>query len=77
MNSDYSRSVAMQCATCGGTNFEYEDENSPVRCVGCDRILSRDELIKENDPRVDQEIENIKTEFISDIKKDFKKLFKK
>lgn len=77
MKQDYSRSISMQCSTCGGADFEFEDENSAIRCVGCDRVFTREELIRENNTRIETEVEGIKSQFISDISKDFKKMFKK
>lgn len=76
MKQDYSQSVSMQCSTCGGGDFEFEDDNSPVRCVGCDRIYAREELIRENGARIDSEVEGMKAEIAADIRQDFKKMFK-
>lgn len=77
MKSDYSRSVSMQCSTCGGTDFEVEDESGPVRCVGCDRIFMREELLRENGARIESEVEDVKAQLVADIRKDFSKIFKK
>lgn len=77
MKQDYSRSISMQCSTCGGTDFEFEDENSAVRCVGCNRAFTREELIRENNAQIEAEVEDVKSQFISDISKDFKKMLKK
>jgi DNA-directed RNA polymerase subunit RPC12/RpoP len=77
MKDDYSRSVSAQCSTCGGTDFEFENEDDPIRCVGCDRIYLREELVRENDEQIDRVVENMKSEIIADVHKDFKKMFKK
>jgi alkyl hydroperoxide reductase subunit AhpC len=77
MKQDYSKSVSMQCSTCGETSFEFEDENTPVRCVSCDRVFTREELIRENGAQVDSEVEGMKSEIVADIRKDLKKMFKK
>jgi ribosomal protein S27E len=66
----------MQCATCGGTEFEFEGDSSPVRCIGCDRIYLRDDLVRENGAHIEAEIEDAKTQIIKDISKDFSKIFK-
>jgi uncharacterized Zn finger protein (UPF0148 family) len=76
MKQDYSQSVSMQCSTCGGGKFEFEDDNSPVRCVGCDRIYTREELTRENGARVDSEFDGMKAEIVADITQDFRKMFK-
>ena len=77
MKSDYSRIVSMQCSTCGGTDFEIENECSPVRCVGCDRVFVREELVCENGARIESEVEDVKAQLVADIRKDFSKIFKK
>jgi ribosomal protein S27E len=61
MKQDYSQSVSMQCSTCGKSDFEFEGDNSPVRCVGCGRIYTREELIHENGAQIDSEVEGMKT----------------
>ncbi|WP_281954057.1 ECs_2282 family putative zinc-binding protein [Pseudophaeobacter arcticus] len=76
MKQDYSQSVSMQCSTCGGSDFEFEDDDSPVRCVGCGRIYTREELTHENGARIDSEVENMKTEIVADIRRDFSKMLK-
>ena len=77
MKSDYSRTVSMQCSTCGGTDFEIEGESSPVRCAPCDRIFIREELVRENGARIESEVEDVKAQLVADIRKDFSKIFKK
>ncbi len=77
MKSDYSRTVSMQCSTCGGTAFEFEDECSPIRCVGCDRIFIREELVRENGTRTESEVEDVTAQLVADIRKDFSNIFKK
>lgn len=52
----FSRSVSMQCSTCGGTQFERETDAGPFRCVGCDRSFTREELIRENGELIDSEV---------------------
>lgn len=67
----------MQCSTCGGTDFEFDGEKSPVRCVGCDRIFMREELLRENGARIESEVGDVKAQLVADIRKDFSKMFKK
>lgn len=78
MKNDYSRSVSMQCSTCGGTQFEFDEDGGPIRCTGCDRVYaSKDELIAENGGRIDSEVEEIKAAVLKDVRADFSKMFKK
>ena len=71
----YSRSVSMQCSTCGGTRFEFEGKAGPYRCVGCDRTFTREELMRENGGRVDDEVEAMKGEIVKDLRAHLHKAF--
>ena len=73
----FSRSVSMICSTCGGKDFEFdaEVENGPIRCVACDRIFTKDELIQENGALIDEHVEEVKGEIIDDLKASFRKAF--
>ena len=77
MKKDYNQSVSMICPTCGGTEFSFEQDNSPIRCIGCDRVLTRDELIRENGFQIDNAVDDIKKEIIADVTRDLHEIFKK
>jgi hypothetical protein len=77
MKDAYSKSVLLMCTTCGGKDFEFDDDEGPVRCIGCDRTFDRDQLIHENGEVIDLELEEIKNKIVSDIEKDFAKILKK
>ena len=64
----YSRRVSMQCSTCGGTAFEYENDSGPYRCTGCDRTFTREELLRENGGRIEGEVEKVKGEIVKDLR---------
>lgn len=77
MKGDYSRSVSMQCSTCAGTEFEHDEDDGPMRCTGCDRVYAREELVRENGARIEAEVDEVKSQIVADIHKDFSKMFKK
>jgi len=52
----FLRQVMMQCSTCGGTQFAFEEGGGPVRCVGCARTFER------------QELEAVKGEVVQDLR---------
>jgi transcription initiation factor TFIIIB Brf1 subunit/transcription initiation factor TFIIB len=78
MEDKHSRSIKMLCSTCGGSDFEFdpEVENGPARCVSCDRIYSREELTRENQARIDENVEEIKAEVVEDLHKSIRDMFK-
>lgn len=79
MKDDYSRSISLECVSCGGAQFEYddEDESSPVRCTGCNRIYVREELIGANQARIDAGIEELKDDVFEDLQKDLDSILRK
>jgi uncharacterized Zn finger protein (UPF0148 family) len=74
---DHSRSVTMHCPTCGGTQFEYDNEieDGPITCVGCDRRFTREELIKENGEHIEANLDEVKREIVSDFRDDLRMAF--
>ena len=75
---DHSRSVSLHCSTCGGDQFEDDDEleEGPVRCVGCGRTFAREEVIRENGEHVEANVEEIKDEVMRDFGAGLQKAFK-
>lgn len=75
----YSRSIRLICPTCGSTDFEYDKDTDggPIRCASCDRVLSREELIRENGEIIEVEVSEVKNEIIDDITKDFRDSMRK
>ena len=79
MDADrYARTIAMRCSTCGGTDFEYDADlpDGPIRCVGCDRIFDRQELIDENGATIEAHVDEVKSEIMGDVRKNFRDAFK-
>jgi hypothetical protein len=66
----YNRSIKLLCSTCGSGDFEYEDAVGPLRCTSCDRVFTRDELIRENGEIIDSEVSEVKAQVLSDVKKE-------
>jgi uncharacterized Zn finger protein (UPF0148 family) len=78
MKDNYSRPVSMQCSTCGGTQFEFDEDGGPVRCTSCDRVYAtKDELIAENGVRIESQVEEMKSDVLKDVRKDLSTMFKK
>ncbi|MGY3643826.1 MULTISPECIES: ECs_2282 family putative zinc-binding protein [Pseudomonas] len=78
MNFDkHSRTVSLQCPTCGGSSFESDVNESPeVKCVQCERVISRDELLRENSENIRENLEEIKANVAKDIAGQMKKALK-
>lgn len=65
----YNRSITLLCPTCGHKDFERDDEDGPIRCTSCDRVFTRDELIRENGPVIEAEVAEVKAEVVADLRK--------
>ena len=77
MKDSYDRSVRLQCPTCGGESFEHEKDKPEARCIRCDRVMTKDELRAANGARLENELDALKAEVLTDIKADLAKMFKK
>lgn len=82
MSSDkYSRKIEFVCPTCGGSQFEYGDDiesvHAEVRCIGCDRIMVKEELMQENYENIDEHVEEIGKEAVGDLAKKMEAELKK
>jgi len=70
----------MMCSTCGGQDFEYEEGEGgagPIRCVSCDRVFTREELISENGDNIQANVDEVKQAVLRDVKADLTKELRK
>lgn len=84
---DFSRKVTMRCLVCGNDQFssidsEFEDlsdapNNVRLQCSDCKTIITKEELIEENQEAVNDNIEEIKQEVVNEIEKELKKALKR
>lgn len=77
MKNNYSKDIPMQCSTCAGLEFKFDDDNSLAQCVRCDRTFTREELIRENGARIESEVEVMKARVAKDIHHKIKTIFSK
>lgn len=72
------RSVTLICPTCAGLSFEHDNavENSPIRCVGCDRVFTRTELLAENQEVIDGALDSFKAEIVDNFRDSMKRAFR-
>jgi len=79
-SKNYDRQLSLTCTTCGESQFEYDDKISEeirgYRCVCCDRVFTKDELVKENGEILEEHLNEIGEEVLKDAVKELKKAFK-
>lgn len=75
MNLDkHSRTIALQCPTCGGGSFQSETgEDTEVKCVQCGRVIERDDLLRENSENIQENLEDMKSDVEKDIARQMRK----
>lgn len=76
----YSRSVGLNCETCGNDQFHlnFDKENTElVKCSLCERIYSSQEIVEENRELVDIHLRAIKNEISKDFAKEAREALKR
>ena len=79
MKDSYSKSITLRCITCGGEDFEFNEDKSYIKCNLCNReyLGGYDELVELNEEAITESIEVFQAEVTSDIEKDITDMFKK
>jgi len=75
----YSRSVSLYCPTCGGTEFEQneDDPSAPVTCVSCAREITRNDLVRENSENITAHVNEMGNEIVRDAADELHRSLKK
>jgi len=78
MKESYGKNIQLKCIACGDTEFEFNDDQSWVKCQRCGKEYSggKDELIELNQSNIGDGIENMKSEVIEDLKKELSESLK-
>ncbi len=57
--------------------MEHTEELEDVKCLGCGKKFTNDELIQENGVSIDSHVNEVKDELSKDIQKQFNDILKK
>jgi ribosomal protein S27E len=78
MKDSYNKNVQLHCIACGDTQFDYNADQSWVKCKRCGREYAggKDELIELKQETFKIAIEDSKEEILKDLKKDVTQMFK-
>ena len=80
-DEEYSRSITLACPTCAGTQFECDEAETsgeaPIKCAGCERVMTRDELQEANAENIDVHLEEVKKQVAQDLQKQLHDSLKK
>lgn len=72
----YDRSISLRCSTCANTSFEHSSDGGSLRCVSCDRVFTREELIRENGATIEAEADAVKGEVLTDFRDEFRNMMR-
>lgn len=76
----YNRTLSMRCPTCASDQIKPEhgvDETTVLaKCASCGRVLTKDELIRENSELIDAQVNEIGAEMVKDAAAELRKAFK-
>lgn len=73
----YNRKITLSCPVCGGSEMEHTEELEDVKCAGCGKEFTNDELIQENGVSIESHVNEVKEELSKDIQKQFNEILKK
>lgn len=83
---DLSRNVKLICNICGNDQFstldtEYEDlrdapDTAKFKCSDCGRVITKQELLEENEEIINANVEDIANEAVAELEKKLKKALK-
>lgn len=78
MKENYRKNIQLRCATCGGEDFNFNEDKSYVKCNLCNReyLGGYDELVEFNQEDIRRSIENLKNEVQDDLQKELSSMFK-
>ena len=80
MNDEkYRRSILLLCPTCGGSDLEYEEDQSTqlIECVRCGHKTTQDGLIRDNAENISANVEEMKREVSKEVGKEIERSLKK
>lgn len=78
--------ITLYCPICGNDQFSFVDsefnglsdapDDTRIKCADCNCILTKAELISENQDVINANIEKLKEKTIKELERELKKLFK-
>jgi len=79
MKSNYQTSVSLACQTCGGEDFDFNDDQTYVKCNICNREYPGgiEELKQLNEQRLQAAVKQLGQNMVADAEKDLKKKLRK
>jgi uncharacterized Zn finger protein (UPF0148 family) len=67
----YTRTISLNCPTCNCTQFSSSEDGTSevITCSSCGRVLTRDELLRENSENISAHTDEVKSQVIKDVSK--------
>ncbi|MCM5663319.1 hypothetical protein [Galbibacter mesophilus] len=79
IKDNYNRKIKLQCVSCSGTEFDFSEDKTWVKCLNCEIEYNGgyNELLELNKPNVDSAMEQLQRQVLDDTKKQLNNAFKK
>ncbi|MDD6211270.1 MAG: hypothetical protein PUB21_11775 [Bacteroidales bacterium] len=79
MKKYYTRNIILRCITCGGEDFEFDEDRSHIKCNLCNREYpgGYDELVELNEGTILEGVDSFKAEISAEIEEDITRKFRK
>lgn len=76
---NYGRNIRLKCATCGGEDFDSNEDKSHIKCTLCNReyLGGYDELVELNQKNIEENVSAMKNEVGEDLQKEISEMLKK
>lgn len=71
MKENYNKSVQLRCSTCGGEDFNFNEDKSYIKCNLCNReyLGGYDELVEYNQENINENVQAMENEVRDDLQK--------
>ena len=78
MKENYNKSVQLRCSTCGGEDFNFNEDKSYIKCNLCNReyLGGYDELVEYNQENINENVQAMENEVRDDLQKELSDMFK-
>lgn len=78
MKENYNKRVQLRCATCGGEDFNFNEDKSYIKCNLCNReyLGGYDELVEYNQENISENVQAMEDEVRDDLQKGLSDMFK-
>lgn len=78
IKENYRQSTQLECETCGGIDFKFNNDKSYIKCNGCNReyLGGYDELVEFNKRLIEIQVNQMKEEVAKDVRAEMNEMIR-